>query len=86
MNTEEQARFDRLYAEHLQALNLQGKRGKTVNSSARAVRRIVGYFDRCTDDLSVSELKGNFTALLENHSSGPFAFSAAWRQPANCLG
>lgn len=68
MNTEEQARFDRLYAEHLQALRLQGKRGKTVDCYARAVRRIAGYFDRCPDDLSVNEHKGYFSALLENYS------------------
>lgn len=43
MNHIEQERFDRLYGEHLQALKLQGKRGKTIDGYARAVRRIAGY-------------------------------------------
>lgn len=68
MNIDEQARFDRLYAEMLQALKLQGKRGKTIDGYARAVRRIAGYFDRCPDDISVTELKGYFGALLESYS------------------
>lgn len=60
-----QARFDRLYAEHMQAL-MQGKRSKTVDCYARAMRRIAGYFDHCPVHLSISELKGYFTTALEN--------------------
>ena len=52
----EQERFDRLYEQHLQALKLQGKRGKTVDGYARAVRRMAGFFDRCPDNLSKAEL------------------------------
>ncbi len=68
MNHDEQERFDRLYGEHLQALKLQGKRGKTIDGYARAVRRIAGYFDRCPDDLSIDELKGYFSAMVEIYS------------------
>ena len=43
MEQHEQERFDQLYAQHLQALTLQGKRGKTIDGYARAVRRIAGF-------------------------------------------
>ena len=49
MEPYEQERFDCLYARHLQVLKLQGKRGKTIDGYARAVRRIAGHFDRCPD-------------------------------------
>ena len=44
MEQHEQERFDQLYAKHLQALKLQGKRSKTIDGYARAVRRIAGFF------------------------------------------
>lgn len=68
MNHVEQARFDRLYAQHLQALKLQGKRGKTIDGYARAVRRIAGYFDRCPDNLSTEELKSCYSSMVESYS------------------
>jgi hypothetical protein len=68
MTTEEQERFDRLYGEHLQALKLQGKRDKTIDGYARAVRRIAGYFDRCPDNLSTEELKSYYSAMVESYS------------------
>ena len=40
MEQHEQERFDLLHAQHLQALKLQGKRGKTIDGYSRAVRRI----------------------------------------------
>ena len=46
MEQHEQELFDLLYAQHLQALKLQGKRGKTIDGYSRAVRRIAGYFNR----------------------------------------
>lgn len=64
----EQERFDRLYEQHLQALKLQGKRGKTVDGYARAVWRMAGFFDRCPDNLSKDELKLYFAWMLESYS------------------
>ena len=52
MNQHEQERFDGLYSKHLQALKLQGKREKTIDGYARALRRIAGYFDCCPDSLN----------------------------------
>jgi hypothetical protein len=43
MDHHEQERFDHLYHQHLQALKLQGKRGKTVDCYARSVRRIAVF-------------------------------------------
>ena len=51
MEQHEQERFDLLYAQHLQALKLQGKQGKTIDGYSSAVRRIAGYFNRCPDNL-----------------------------------
>jgi site-specific recombinase XerD len=68
MNQHEQKRFDCLYARHLQALKLQGKREKTVDGYARALRRIAGYFDCCPDHLNTEQLKGYFAWMVENYS------------------
>jgi integrase/recombinase XerD len=68
MNQHEQERFDCLYARHLQALKLQGKREKTVDGYARALRRIAGYFDCCPDHLNTEQLKGYFAWMVENYS------------------
>ena len=68
MNEHEQERFERLYGQHLQALKLQGKRGKTIDCYARSVRRVAGYFDRCPDDLTPEELKAYFTWMLDSYS------------------
>jgi site-specific recombinase XerD len=68
VNSIEQARFKPLYAAMLQALKLQGKRPKTVEAYARAVRRVADFFERCPDRLSAADLKRYFAALLETHS------------------
>jgi len=68
MNAIEQARFNPLYEQMLQALKLQGKRPKTIEAYSRAVRRIAGLFERCPDTLSAVELKTYFATLLETHS------------------
>ena len=68
MEQHEQERFDQLYAKHLQALKLQGKRSKTIDGYARAVRRITGFFNRCPDNLSATELKTYFAWMVENYS------------------
>ena len=68
MEQHEQERFEQLYAQHLQALKLQGKRGKTIDGYARAVRRIAGYFNRCPDNLTAADLKTYFAWMVENYS------------------
>jgi len=68
MEQQKQERFDQLYAKHLQALKLQGKRSKTIDGYARAVRRIAGFFNRCQDNLSTTELKTYFAWMVENYS------------------
>lgn len=68
MEQHEQERFDCLYSQHLQALKLQGKRGKTIDGYARAVRRIAGHFDRCPDNLTPDDLKDYYSWMVENYS------------------
>ena len=68
MEHQEQERFDQLYAQDLQALKLQGKRAKTIEGYARAVRRIAGFFDRCPDNLTTTDLKSYFAWMVENYS------------------
>lgn len=68
MEHREQERFEQLYAKHLQALKLQGKRSKTIDGYARAVRRIASFFDRCPDNLTVADLKAYFAWMVENYS------------------
>jgi integrase/recombinase XerD len=57
-----------LYAQHLQALKLQGKRGKTIDGYSRAMRRIAGYFNRCPNILTAADLKTYFAWMVENYS------------------
>jgi len=68
MNNAQQTKFDLLYKKHVNALKRQGKSGKTVETYARAVRRIAAYFDRCPDKLKVDDLKVYFDDLLKTHS------------------
>ncbi len=47
MDAAEQARFERLYQQHLLALKTQGNRPKTIDAYSRALRRLRNHFDRC---------------------------------------
>jgi len=60
--------FDNLYQQHVNALTRHGKSKVTIDSYARAVRRIATYFDRCPDQLSQDDLKDYFTNLISTHS------------------
>lgn len=55
MDSSEQTRFDALYTKHLRALKLQGKAPKTIESYARALRRVAAHFDRCPDRLDAED-------------------------------
>jgi len=68
MNKAQQARFNSLYEQHVNALHRQGKAERTIDSYARAVRRITDFFDRCPDRLTQDHLKDYFTALVKSHS------------------
>jgi integrase/recombinase XerD len=68
MDSSEQARFDSLYAQHLRALKLQGKAEATIDSYARAVRRVTAHFDRCPDRLEAEDFKAYFASLIDSRS------------------
>ena len=68
MNKVQQARFNSLYEQHVNALHRQGKAASTIDVYARALRRITHFFDRCPDRLSQDQLKDYFTALVKSHS------------------
>lgn len=68
MNILDQQRTDVLYQRHVTALTLQGKRPKTVEAYARALRRLITYFDRCPEGLSTEDLKRYFADLIQSHS------------------
>ncbi len=55
MNTTEQAHFDELYNRHLRALKLRGMSDATIDSYARAVRRIAEHFDCSPERLRETE-------------------------------
>ncbi len=68
MNKVQQARFNSLYQQHVNALHRQGKAVSTIDVYARAVRRISKFFDCCPDRLSQDHLKDYFTALVKSLS------------------
>lgn len=68
MNKAQQKKFDLLYQAHVNALRRQGKAERTIDSYARAVRRITEFFDRCPDRLTEDDLKTYFDALVKSHS------------------
>jgi len=68
MNKAQQTYFNSSYQQHVNALTRQGKSKVTIDSYARAVRRIAVYFDRCPDQLSQNDLKDYFTSLIKSHS------------------
>ncbi|MDD5632277.1 MAG: hypothetical protein PHI13_09670 [Methylococcales bacterium] len=48
MTAPKQARFDKLYNLHLRTLKLRGMSDKTIDSNARAVRRVTSHTDKLT--------------------------------------
>ena len=68
MNDKDQARFDHLYEQHVNALILQGKSKKTQEMYARSLRKICAQFDIPPDRLTVENFKSYFLALVESHS------------------
>ena len=68
MNDKDQARFDHLYEQHVNALILQGKSKKTQEMYARSLRKICAQFDMPPDRLTVEHYKTYFLALVDSHS------------------
>ena len=68
MNTQEQAHFDRLYSLHLRTLKLRGLRDTTIDSYARAIRRVSKHFDCSPDHLTTEQLEAYFAELVDSHS------------------
>lgn len=68
MTPKEQRRFDTQYRSHLRALKLQGLSDRTIDSYARAVRRLSEHFGTCPDKVSVNQLEQYFSDLVDSHS------------------
>jgi integrase/recombinase XerD len=68
MNKTQQARFDSLYQQHVNALRRLGKSKATVDGYSRALRRVTEHFDKCPDRLTVADLKEHFGNLVNSHS------------------
>lgn len=68
MNKAQKKKFNSLYQQHVNALRRQGKAERTIDSYARAVRRITEFFDVCPDRLNEQHLKDYFDALVKSHS------------------
>lgn len=68
MTPKEQHRFDDQYRRHLRALKLQGLSERTIDSYARAVRRLSTHFDACPDKISKDQLEQYFSDLVDSHS------------------
>ena len=68
MTKTQQKRFQVLYQKHISALKRQGKSETTIDSYARAVRRISDHFDCCPDKLTLDQLKEYFDQLVDSHS------------------
>lgn len=68
MKKAETNRFNELYQRHLRSLKLQGKSQKTIESYARAVRRITEHFDCCPDKVTQEQREQYFADLVKSHS------------------
>lgn len=60
--------FATLYRRHVQHLQLQGLRPKTIEAYARAMRRIGTHFGFAVTELSAEQLADYFTQLKASHS------------------
>lgn len=68
MNAAQQKKFQSLYRKHFSALRRQGKAERTIDSYARAVRRIAEFWDTCPDQLTQDQLEAYFSSLVDTHS------------------
>jgi site-specific recombinase XerD len=59
---------ERLHAQYIREIRLQGKSPKTIDSYARALRRLFDYYDCHPDELTIDDLKLYFEDLLSSRS------------------
>jgi len=68
MNPEELEKFKNLLAAYEQALRLQRKRERTIETYCQYLWKAAKHFNRCPDDLSADELKSYFTWMLSRYA------------------
>ncbi len=68
MNPSKHQQFQSLYEELTQAMMLHALHPRTIENYCSSMRRVTHYFDRCPGDLSPTELKEFFAAMLEHYS------------------
>lgn len=69
MKADELEKFKTLLAAYEQALRLQRKRERTIETYRQYLWKVANYFNRCPDDLSSCELKSYFSWMLSRYTS-----------------
>jgi len=69
MNAEELDKFKKLLAAYEQALRLQRKRERTIETYCQYLWKVAKHFNRCPDNLSADELKSYFAWMLNRYAS-----------------
>lgn len=69
MNAEQLDKFEKLLAAYEQALRLQRKRERTIETYCQYLWKVAKHFNRCPDDLSADELKSYFSWMLSRYAS-----------------
>jgi integrase/recombinase XerD len=68
MNSGELEKFKKLLAAYEQALRLQRKRERTIETYCQYLWKVAKHFGRCPDDLSADELKSYFAWMLSRYA------------------
>lgn len=68
MNSGELEKFKKLLAAYEQALRLQRKRDRTIETYGQYLWKVAKHFNRCPDDLSADELKSYFSWMLSRYA------------------
>ena len=68
MNSGELEKFKKLLASYEQALRLQRKRDRTIETYCQYLWKVAKHFSRCPDDLSADELKNYFSWMLSRYA------------------
>jgi integrase/recombinase XerD len=69
MKADELEKFTTLLAAYEQALRLQRKRERTIETYRQYLWKVAKHFNRCPDDLSSCELKSYFSWMLSRYAS-----------------
>ena len=68
MNLGELEKFMKLLAAYEQALRLQRKRDRTIETYCQYLWKVAKHFNRCPDELSADELKSYFSWMLSRYA------------------